>query len=52
MADPTVVPHPGAKNPRRSASVAYLAIDIADRIWRRLNRMLDKAVVAWDARRR
>jgi hypothetical protein len=51
MADPTLVPHHGANAPGRFAAVGYHAIDIADRLWRRLNRVLEKAVVAWDLRK-
>jgi len=51
MADPTLVPHHGANAPGRFAAVGYRTIDLADRLWRRFNRMLDKAVVAWDLRK-
>jgi hypothetical protein len=52
MAEPSTVSYPDARGPGRVASVAYRAIDIADRVWRKLHRMIDKAVVAMDARRR
>jgi len=52
MVDPLIASHRVAKGPSRVAALAYRSIDIADRLWRRWNRMLEKAVVAWDARRR
>lgn len=51
MNDPHVVDPQPCRPPGPLAVGAYTILDLLDRIWRRWQRTLDKAVVAWDTRR-
>ena len=50
MAEPTRAQHTRAPAPGRAATAAYVLIDFLDRIWRRIQRDLNKAAAARERR--